>query len=130
MNSYAKFKADQTRRTQEFPMVYHDIHAIQLVQHINGYLVKNNFCPKISPQIQDLYEKIASNLYKYDTKSKQDKPILLSGTDRKVVIAYCIHSVCVLNNIECDKYAIAASMGLRKKRMAEIEQKYCLDSII
>ena len=124
MSKTSKLMMDQRAKMEKYPATYHDLHAIQLLQHINGYLVNYDISTNYGQEIQDLYERITSNLY------KNDKPILLSGTARKAVIAHCINYVCLTHNIKSDKFKIASHQGLTKKRMKEIEKKYCLDKFV
>ncbi len=113
---------EREKKEREYPNVYHDIKPLQLLQFINGYMVNHDLSISITPDIQLLYENIASQIYISNTKKK----ILLTGTARKTVVAYCIYKICILNNIACDKYDICKGMGITKKRMTDIHQRYNL----
>ncbi len=108
---------------QLYPNVYHDIVPLQLLQFINGYMVNHDLPTSISNEIQLMYETIAMQIYNFcNTKKK----ILLVGTERKTIIAYCIYKICVLHNIKYDKYSICKDMGITKKRMTDIHQRHNL----
>ncbi len=108
---------------QLYPNVYHDIVPLQLLQFINGFMVNCNLPTSISSEIQTLYETIAMQIYNF---SNTKKKILLVGTERKTIIAYCIYKTCILHNIKCDKYGICKDMGITKKRMTDIHQRHNL----
>lgn len=127
MSKFNELKKDLDDRKLLYPNVYHDLIPLQTLQFINGFLVNHDVPITISLDILSLYENIASKLFKIDAKTRKNKVILLKGTERKVVIAYCIYKICVLNNINWDACTICKNMGISKKRMITIHQKYNLE---
>lgn len=128
MSNYVELKHDLDERLQLYPNVYHDIIPLQLLQSINSYLVRHDLPSIIRLDILSLYETIVSKLFKFDTKTKKDKPVLLKGSEKRIIIAYCIYKVCVLKNIDCggiDK--VRNNMGIAKNRMISIQQRYHLE---
>lgn len=127
MLNYLEIKNNLDERKQLYPNIYHDTIPLQQLQFINSFLGRHDLPSILSLTILSLYEEIASKLFKVDKKTGQNKAILLKGTERKVVIAHCIYKICTSKNIQCDAGQICRNMGISKKRMINIHQRYNLD---